>query len=128
MLLLALLAAALQMLVPVVTGEIVDWSWSSKDYTRLYELTGGLLALQVAALGAALVQAHVIAHVAVRSTPTRLTHLAARLLNLPLGWFDSRRSGEIEQRLDSMRSVREFAASQGPQALAQGSQLVARPC
>jgi ABC-type bacteriocin/lantibiotic exporter with double-glycine peptidase domain/CRP-like cAMP-binding protein len=122
---LALVAAALQMLVPVVTGEIIDSVVRQKDYTRLYLLTGGLFALQLVALAAALLEARIIAHVAVRIDRESLDHIAGRLLHLPLGYFDTRRSGDIEHRLAGLRSLREFAAQQGVQALAQGGQLVA---
>ncbi len=123
-LVLALVAAALQMLVPVVTGEIVDSVVKQKDYTRLYLLTGGLFVLQVAALFAALVQARITAGVAVQIDHESLAHLADRMLRLPLSYFETRRSGDIEHRLGALRVIREFAAQDGVQALAQGSQLV----
>jgi ABC-type bacteriocin/lantibiotic exporter with double-glycine peptidase domain/CRP-like cAMP-binding protein len=122
---LALVAAVLQMLVPVVTGDIIDSVVRQKDYTRLYLLTGGLFALQLVALAAALVEARIIAHVAVRIDRESLDHIAGRLLHLPLGYFDTRRSGDIEHRLSGLRGVREFAAQQGVQALAQSGQLIA---
>ncbi len=122
---LALFAAALQMLVPVVTGEIVDSVVRQKDYTRLYILTGGLFALQLVALAAALVQARFIADVAVRIHGESLDHIAGRLLRLPLEYFETRRSGDVERRLEGLRTIREFAAQQGVQALAESSQLLA---
>jgi ABC-type bacteriocin/lantibiotic exporter with double-glycine peptidase domain/CRP-like cAMP-binding protein len=122
---LALVAAGLQMLIPVVTGDIIDSVVRQKDYTRLYLLTGGVFALQLVALAAALIEARVIAHVAVRIDRESLDHIAGRLLHLPLDYFDTRRSGDIEHRLSGLRSVREFAAQQGVQALAQCGQLIA---
>jgi ATP-binding cassette subfamily B protein len=122
---LALVAAGLQMLVPVVTGDIIDSVVRQKDYTRLYLLTGGLFALQLVALAAALAEARIIAHVAVKIDRESLDHLAGRLLHLPLGSFDTRRSGDIEHRLAGLRSIREFAAQQGVQALAQCGQVLA---
>jgi len=122
---LALVAAMLQMLVPVVTGEIIDSVVKQKDYTRLYLLTGGLFVLQIVALGAALVEAKVITRVAVKIDGESLDHIAGRLLHLPLSYFESRRTGDIERRLDGLRQVREFAAQQGISALAGVGQLVA---
>ena len=122
---LALIAAGLQMLVPVVTGEIIGTVVVQKDYTRLYLLTGGLFALQIVALAAALVQARMIAHVAVEIDGESLDHIAGRMLRLPLDYFETRRSGDIERRLEGLRTIREFAAQQGVQALAEMGQLVA---
>ena len=122
---LALIAAGLQMLVPVVTGEIIGTVVVQKDYTRLYLLTGGLFALQLIALLAALVEARIITDVAVQIDGESLDHIAGRLLRLPLDYFETRRSGDIERRLEGLRTIREFAAQQGVQALAEVGQLAA---
>jgi len=122
---LALIAAVLQMLVPVVTGEIIDNVVKQKDYTRLYILTAGLFGLQAVALGAALLEAAIATRVAVAIDGDSLDHVAGRLLRLPLRYFETRRSGEIEHRLGALRTIREFAAQQGVQSLAQVSQLIA---
>ena len=122
---LALIAAALQMLVPVVTGEIIGTVVVQKDYTRLYLLTGGLFALQIVALIAALIEARIISDVAVEIDGESLDHIAGRMLRLPLDYFETRRSGDIERRLEGLRTIREFASQQGVQALAEMGQLVA---
>jgi ATP-binding cassette subfamily B protein len=108
--LLALIAATLQMFVPVVTGRVVDSVVTQKDYAALFALIGGLLALQVVALGAGLVQARVVTKVAAQVDTEALDHIASRMLRLPLSYFESRRSGDIERRLDGVRQVREFAS------------------
>jgi ATP-binding cassette subfamily B protein len=108
--LLALVAAILQMFVPVVTGRVVDSVVNQRDYAALYALIGGLLALQVLALGAGLVQARVVTRVAAQVDTEALAHIASRMLRLPLTYFESRRSGDIERRLDGVRQVREFAS------------------
>ncbi len=107
---LALVASTLQMFVPVVTGRIVDSVVDQKDYTALFALIGGLLALQVVALCAGLVQARVVTRVAAQVDTEALAHIASRMLRLPLTYFESRRSGDIERRLDGVRQVREFAS------------------
>jgi ABC-type bacteriocin/lantibiotic exporter with double-glycine peptidase domain/CRP-like cAMP-binding protein len=107
---LALVAATLQMFVPVVTGRIVDSVVGQKDYGALFALIGGLLALQVVALGAGLLQARVVTRVAAQVDTEALAHIASRMLRLPLSYFESRRSGDIERRLDGVRQVREFAS------------------
>jgi ABC-type bacteriocin/lantibiotic exporter with double-glycine peptidase domain len=122
---LALTAALLQMLVPVVTGEIIDSVVPHKNYTRLYEMIGGLLVLQAVALAASLLEARLITRVAVKIDGESLDHIASRLLSLPLSYFESRRTGDIEQRLDGVRQVREFSAQQGVSALASICQLIA---
>ncbi len=76
---LALIAAVLQMLVSVVACEIIDSVVKQKDYGRLYPLTGGLFALQVGALGAALAQASIATAVAVNMDRELLSQIDARV-------------------------------------------------
>lgn len=121
---LALGAAALQMLVPVVTGMIVDTVIPHRDFAELYWLCGSLVVLQITALLAAMAKARVLTRAAVRIDAATLDYVAARLLRLPLSYFESRRTGDIESRLDSMREVRELALQQGSAALTYAAQLL----
>lgn len=125
---LALAGSALQMVIPLVTGRIIDEVVQDRDYGRLYVYTIGLVVLQFLALGAALWQGRVLSRVAVRMDGASLDHLAGVLFRLPLRYFESRRSGDIEQRLDGMGQVREFAVGQGIAVITGVTQLVAAMC
>jgi len=122
---LALIAATLQMLVPIMTGQIVNSVIGSRRYSRLYLLTGGLVALQLVALLASVIRSRVLARVALRIDAESLDHVAGRLLGLPLGYFESRSTTDVERRLDGLRQVRVFASHQGVQALTDLAQLLA---
>lgn len=122
--LLALVAASLQMLVPVVTGQVINTVIPHRNYAELYWLIGALVVLQGTALVAGTVKARLLTRAAVRIDAATLDYLAGRILRLPLGYFESRRTGDIEARLDSMREVREFAVAQGSAALTYVTQLV----
>jgi len=87
----------------------------------LYLLTGGLFALQLVALAAALAEAHTIAHVAVKIDRESLDHLAGRLMHLPLGYFDTRRSGTSSTAWRGCAA----SASSPPQQGVQASRSVA---
>jgi ABC-type bacteriocin/lantibiotic exporter with double-glycine peptidase domain/CRP-like cAMP-binding protein len=122
--LLALLASALQMLVPVVTGKIINTVIGSQDRTRVYVLAGVLIGLQIIALIAGLARSRIVGRVTIEIDRGTLDHVAGRLFALPLSYFESRANVDVERRLDGMRDVRRFAAHQGVQAIADLSQLV----
>lgn len=121
---LALVAAFLQMLVPLVIGTVIDDVVPHHDYSRLYLYLGALLAMQVGALAASMVKARLLTRVSVRIDAATLDHLVGRMLRLPLRYFESRRTGDIEGRLDSMQQVRELAVQQGSTALTYTTQVV----
>jgi HlyB family type I secretion system ABC transporter len=112
-LLLAVGVSFLQMLFPVFTQMVVDKVIVERDI--------GLLKLILLGMGAALffmqtsnlVQQYLLAFAAVRLDTAILDFLSRQLLSLPMSYFSSRRTGDIQRRLDGARQVRQFAVGQG---------------
>lgn len=115
--LLALAASGLALLMPVFSQLVVDRVIVEGE-TRL--LNGVLVAMLVTAvlLGATqLLQRYLLAHVTLRVDASSLDFITRTLLDLPLKYFQSRRTGDIERRLDGLSYVRELAVSSGIAAL-----------
>ena len=66
---------------------------------------------------AALAQEYLLAFAAVRLDTAILDFLSRQLLSLPMSYFTSRRTGDIQRRLDGARQVRQFAVQHGVGAL-----------
>ena len=115
--LLALLAAGLQMTLPVFTQLIFDNVLASRDFQLLYLLLAGMGVVLVAMTGATLLQRYLLSRAAVTIDGRTLDFLTGKLLELPMSYFQSRRTGDIQRRLASMRQVRMFVVQQGVQAL-----------
>src|SRR5205809_6651325 len=64
-----------------------------------------------------LAQEYLLSFAAVRRHTTVLDFLSRKLLSLPMTYFTSRRTGDIQRRLDGARQVRQFAVQQGVGAL-----------
>jgi len=124
---LALLAAVLEMVLPVFTQVIVDdvLPPAKRDFNLLYLLLGGMAAVLVAITGATLLQRYILSRAAVVIDGKTLDFLTGKLLELPMSYFQSRRTGDIQRRLQGMRQVRTFVVQQGVQALTALATLVA---
>jgi ATP-binding cassette subfamily B protein len=122
---LAFAAAALQLVIPVFTQIVVDHAIPDAD-RGLVDLVllgiGGVFLLMVAAT---LVQRYLLAKIAVRIDTATLDFLTSRLLALPMSYFNTRRTGDIERRLFGIRQVRGFVVQSGVFALTALTQLVA---
>ena len=57
---------------------------------------------------AIIVQRYLLSFIAVRIDAATLDFLTRRLLALPMRYFTSRRTGDIQRRLAGLRQVREF--------------------
>ena len=64
-----------------------------------------------------LIQEYLLSFAAVRLDTSILDFLSRQLLSLPMSYFTSRRTGDIQRRLDGARQVRQFAVGQGIGAL-----------
>ncbi len=64
-------------------------------------------------VGALCVQRYLLSFAAVRVDAATLDFLTRRLLALPMSYFATRRTGDIQRRLEGMRQVREFLVQHG---------------
>ena len=123
--LLALVAAGLELVIPIFTQIVVDDALPDKDRSLLFIVLGGLVLVFLVITGATLLQRYILSFVAVRMDTQSLDFLTERLLALPMSYFTTRRTGDIERRLAGMRQVRQFLVQSGVAALTAATQLAA---
>jgi ATP-binding cassette subfamily B protein len=105
---LAVVGSALAMLLPVFTQVIVDRVLVEQDTGLLNIIVLAMLTALVFMTVATIVQRYLLSFIAVRIDATTLDYLTRRLLALPMSYFTSRRTGDIQRRLSGLRQVREF--------------------
>ena len=126
--LLAAFAAGLELVLPILTARIVDHVLPNTNHDRvntLAILTGLIAAVVLAMTAASLTQRYLLSKVAVRFDTATLDHLTKTLLALPMRYFSTRRTGDIERRLSGAISVRQFITTGGVQVLTSVAQLIA---
>ncbi len=122
---LAVVVSALEMVLPVFTQVIVDRVLVEKDVELLHMLIAGMGAVLVFMIMAMVLQRYLLSFVAVRIDSASLDYLTRRLLALPMSYFNTRRTGDIQRRLQGMRQVREFLVQHGVVGLTAAVQLLA---
>jgi HlyB family type I secretion system ABC transporter len=110
---LAIAVSFLELLFPVFTQMVVDRVIVENDFGLLKIILLGMVAALVFVQLFTLAQEYLLAFVAVRIDTAVLDFLSRRLLSLPMSYFNSRRTGDIQRRLDGARQVRQFAVQQG---------------
>jgi HlyB family type I secretion system ABC transporter len=114
---LAVAVSLLQLLFPVFTQMVVDKVIVENDIGLLKTILLGMFAAIVFVQFSTLAQEYLLAFAAVRLDMAILDFLSRKLLSLPMSYFTSRRTGDIQRRLDGARQVRQFAIQQGIGAL-----------
>jgi ATP-binding cassette subfamily B protein len=107
---------------------VVDKVIVENDIGLLKTILLGMFAAIVFVQLSTLVQEYLLAFAAVRLDTAVLDFLSRKLLSLPMTYFTSRRTGDIQRRLDGARQVRQFAVQQGIGALLAMIYLVGALC
>jgi ABC-type bacteriocin/lantibiotic exporter with double-glycine peptidase domain/CRP-like cAMP-binding protein len=122
---LAFAAGALEMLFPVLTQQVFDHVLVHRNYSLLNILTIAMLGVLGVSLLVTMVQRRMLARIAVGIDVATLDYITGRLFALPMSYFETRRTGDIERRLDGVRDIRELLVQGGIVALTAATQLVA---
>jgi ATP-binding cassette subfamily B protein len=112
------------MLIPVFSQVIVDNVVDERDYRLLHLLALAMVGVLVVASVTTLVQRYILSRAAVRIDGSTLDFITQKLLDLPMSYFNSRRTGDIERRLAGMRQVRLYLVQNGVQGLTAATQLL----
>ena len=110
---LAVIVSALQMVLPIFTQVMVDRVLVDQNVGLLDLLFVGMgltMLFLMLSLGA---QRYLLSFAAVRIDAAALDFVTRRLLSLPLSYFSTRRTGDIQRRLDGMREIRDFTVQEG---------------
>jgi ABC-type bacteriocin/lantibiotic exporter with double-glycine peptidase domain/CRP-like cAMP-binding protein len=110
---LAFVAAGLEMLFPVLTQQVVDHVLVHRRYTLLYGLTAAMVGLLVISLAVTIVQRRMLTRIAVEIDVQSLDYIIGRMLGLPMSYFETRRTGDIDRRLDGVRQIRGMVVQGG---------------
>ncbi len=110
---LAVAVSVLQLMFPVFTQMVVDRVIVENDLGLLKTILLGMFAAIIFVQFCTLAQEYLLAFAAVRLDTAILDFLSRKLLSLPMTYFTSRRTGDIQRRLDGARQVRQFVVGQG---------------
>ncbi|MGI8437517.1 MAG: ABC transporter transmembrane domain-containing protein, partial [Chthoniobacterales bacterium] len=122
--LLAVAITVLELLFPIFTEMVVDKVIVEKDIALLKVILLGMGAALFFSTAASLAQEFLLSFAAVRLDTAILDFLSRQMLSLPMTYFTSRRTGDIQRRLDGARQVRQFAVQHGIGAILALVQLI----
>ncbi len=111
--LLAITITFLELLFPIFTEMVVDKVIVEKNIGLLKTILLGMGAALFFVQASSLAQEYLLAFAAVRLDTAILDYLSRQMLSLPMSYFTSRRTGDIQRRLDGARQVREFVVQHG---------------
>jgi ATP-binding cassette subfamily B protein len=102
------IASLLQLFLPFLTQSIVDVGVSIRNIHFVYIVLLAQLALFAGRLAVEFVRSWILLHISTRINLSILTDFLIKLMKLPASFFDSKKTGDIMQRMNDHSRIENF--------------------
>ncbi len=103
--------SAIQLVFPFLTQAIIDRGIADSDIRLIYLILAGQLALIVGRLAVEFSRGWLLLHLGSKLNITIVSDFLARLMNLPIAYFDTKLNGDILQRIDDNTRIENYLTS-----------------
>ena len=103
--------SAIQLVFPFLTQAIIDRGIKNSDLRLIYLILAGQLALIAGRMAVEFIRGWLLLHVGTRLNITIVSDFLARLMKLPIAYFDSKLNGDILQRIDDNSRIESYLTS-----------------
>lgn len=103
-----LLASLFQLVLPFLTQAIVDVGIAQKDISFIYLILLGQFVLILSSTTVDFIRRWLLLHIGIRINISLVSDFFAKLLRLPMPFFDTKQTGDILQRMGDHERVQSF--------------------
>jgi ATP-binding cassette subfamily B protein len=121
---LAFMASAMEMLRPVFTQIVIDRVLVGNDRDLMKVIIASLAGVLLFSILTLVVQRYLLSFIVVRFDGAILDYITRKLLALPMTYFNTRRAGDIQNRLLGVAHVRDFLTQYGVIGITESTQLI----
>ncbi|MGQ7856704.1 peptidase domain-containing ABC transporter [Pedobacter sp. WC2501] len=104
-------STVIQLLFPFATQAIVDYGINTRDIGFIYIILLGQLMLFISQTLIGVIRSWILLHIGARINIAILSDFLAKLMKLPISFFDSKMTSDILQRIDDNRRIESFLSS-----------------
>jgi ATP-binding cassette subfamily B protein len=104
--------SGLQLLVPFLTQSVVDIGVNTQNVPFIYLVLGAQLMLMAGRLSVEFIQSWLLLHISTRVNLSILSDFLIKLMRLPLSFFDTKRFGDVMQRIGDHHRIEAFVTGQ----------------
>lgn len=107
-----LLGSVLQLIFPFLTQAIVDKGIAGKNVNLIYLILLGQLMLVLSRASVDFIRRWILLHISTRVNISLLSDFLIKLMRLPMGFFDTKQTGDLLQRISDHERVERFLTAQ----------------
>jgi len=105
-------SSGLQLLMPFLTQSVVDTGINTQNVPFIYLVLGAQLMLLAGRLTVEFIQSRLLLHISTRVNLSILSDFLIKLMRLPLSFFDTKRFGDLLQRIGDHQRIESFVTGQ----------------
>ncbi|MEB0263194.1 MULTISPECIES: peptidase domain-containing ABC transporter [unclassified Mucilaginibacter] len=102
------IGTVLQLIFPFLTQAVVDIGVNTKDLNFIYIIVIAQSALILGRVSVEFLRSWILLHVSTRINLSILTDFLIKLMRLPMSFFDTKKTGDIMQRMSDQRNIEVF--------------------
>lgn len=103
-----LLGSLLQLILPFLTQSVIDTGVNTGNLPFVYIILFAQLALFASRLSVEFIRSWILYHISSRINISILTDFLIKLMKLPVSYFDSKKTGDIMQRMNDHSRIQSF--------------------
>ena len=103
-----ILGSIIQFLLPFLFQSMVDFGITNQDLNFIYLILLFQLVLILSQMGIDFIRRWVLLHVSTRINISLISDFLVKLMKLPVGFFDTKLTGDILQRIGDQRRIESF--------------------
>lgn len=101
----------IQLILPFLTQSVVDFGITNQDISYVYLVLMAQLMLVISSTLVEFIRGWILLHIGIRVNISLLSDYLAKLMRLPIAYFDTKMTGDILQRTSDHTRIQEFLTS-----------------
>ena len=101
----------IQLILPFLTQSIVDFGITNQNLGFVYLVLIAQMVLVISSTSVEFIRGWILLHIGMRVNISLLSDYLAKLMRLPIAYFDTKMTGDILQRINDHTRIQEFLTS-----------------
>jgi len=101
----------IQLILPFLTQSIVDFGITNQNLGYIYLVLIAQMVLVISSISVEFIRGWILLHIGMRVNISLISDYLAKLMRLPIAYFDTKMTGDILQRINDHTRIQEFLTS-----------------
>lgn len=103
-----LLGSMIQLMLPFLTQSVVDFGINNQNLGFIYLVLIAQLMLSFSSSAVEFIRGWILLHLGTRINIALISDFLIKLMKMPIGYFDSKMTGDILQRINDHKRIQDF--------------------